>query len=235
MGETIVISLLMGLTGSLHCAGMCGPIALVMPFQAQTGAKKWLGVLLYHLGRVSVYALLSFVLFSFRSFFHPQIQQYISIVLGALLIIAGAITIFPQSKMHLKLPWTEAVKKLLGRFMLNPKLGALLITGVLNGLLPCGLVYMALALATTAATPLASVALMYAFGIGTMPVFVLLLVLKNKSGFMQRLKVYRLAPMIMFFFGCLFILRGMNLGIPYLSPQISVQQHTIKANCCHKP
>lgn len=234
MTENIIIALLMGLTGSLHCAGMCGPIALVMPFQAQAGIKKWIGVLLYHFGRITIYALLGFVLFSFRSVFHPQLQQYISIVLGTLLIIAAAITIFPQSKLHIKLPWTEAVKKQLSTFMLSPKLSSLMVTGMLNGLLPCGLVYIALALAATAATPLASMLLMYAFGMGTMPIFILLLVVKNKTGIMQKVRLYKLAPLVMFFFGCLFVLRGMNLGIPYLSPEITMEQHTIKANCCHK-
>lgn len=234
MESSIIIALLMGLTGSLHCAGMCGPIALVMPFQAHGGIKKWIRLGLYHLGRISVYALLGFILFSFRAIFHPEVQQYISILLGAVLIIAAAITFFPQSKIHIKLPWTEAVKKQLGKFMLKPKLYALFITGMLNGLLPCGLVYIALALATSANTPIESMMLMYAFGTGTLPIFVLLLAIKNKMKLMQQLKLYKLAPVVMFLFGCLFVIRGMNLGIPYLSPEITITQHSIKTNCCHK-
>src|SRR5690606_36986572 len=108
-------------------------------------------------------------------------------------------------------------------------------SGVLNGLLPCGLVYMALSASTVAATPLQTVMLMYAFGLGTVPMLVTLTVLRNKASFVRNLSARKLVPVAMFVFGALFMVRGMNLGIPYLSPKITVEKNEVKASCCHKP
>ncbi len=230
---TVTMALLMGLTGSLHCAGMCGPIIWVMPFHALSGFKKWLGVGLYHLGRITVYAAMASVLYSFKSLFQPQWQQYISIGMGLLLIIAGLISFFPSSKFSIKLPWTGFVRKHLGTFMGSPKVGTLLITGMLNGLLPCGLVYMALSATMVAPDMGHAVVLMYAFGIGTVPMMVALTVIKDRTKFIKLGDIRKFVPVVMIAFGCLFMLRGMNLGIPYISPKVTVEQNAVKAKCCH--
>jgi sulfite exporter TauE/SafE len=228
------MALLMGLASSLHCAGMCGPIIWVMPFQAMKGARRLAGIGLYHLGRISIYALLGLVLFSFQSFFQPQVQQYISIMLGAGLLIAGIFTFFPGKKLQFSLPWGQWVQRMLGRFMSRPGLGALLMTGALNGLLPCGMVYMALSAAVTANSAPMAASLMLAFGAGTMPMLIALTLLRQKAAWLRIDSMRRLAPVLMFAFGCLFMLRGMNLGIPYISPKVQVAQHTITSSCCHK-
>ena len=231
---TLTMALLMGLASSLHCAGMCGPIIWVMPFQAMQGARRLAGIGLYHLGRISVYAMLGLVLYSFRSFFNPQLQQYISIILGAGLLLAGLITFFPAKKLQISLPWGQWVQRMLGRFMSRPGLGALLLTGALNGLLPCGMVYMALAAAVTANSAPMAAGAMLAFGAGTTPLLVALTLLRQKASWLRMDALRRLAPVLMFAFGCLFILRGMNLGIPYISPKVQLEQHTITSSCCHK-
>ncbi|MBS1782226.1 MAG: sulfite exporter TauE/SafE family protein [Bacteroidetes bacterium] len=230
----IFVALLMGLTGSLHCAGMCGPIIWIMPFQSMSGIKKWLSVGLYHIGRISVYAAMGLLLHSFKSFFHPQWQQYISIFAGSILLILGVISFLPQQKKNFQLPWSEFVKRKLGLVVGRPQLSMLFLSGLLNGLLPCGLVYMALSMSVTAGSAGQAIALMYAFGIGTVPILLAITILKSKASFLRLPELRKFVPVIMFFFGSLFILRGMNLGIPYLSPQIAVDNHQIKATCCHK-
>lgn len=224
----------MGLTGSLHCAGMCGPIIWVMPFQVLSGWKKWFGIGLYHFGRISVYALIGAILHSFKSLFQPQWQQYISIIMGAVLLVVGLLSFFPN-KLRFTLPWTSFVKKNLSHFISRPSVFALFITGMLNGLLPCGLVYMALSATITAPDAIHAALLMYAFGSGTVPMLVGLTILKNKTkvfGMGSRLRKF--VPAFMLFFGLLFVVRGMNLGIPYLSPEVSIEQNEIKSSCCHK-
>ena len=238
---TYTMAFLMGFTLSLHCAGMCGPIMMVMPFQRFNGARKFLAVAFYHIGRISVYAAMAVLLHSFRNHFQPRIQQYISIGLGAMLLLIGVFTFLPLRKWQINMPWSGAVRKLLGRFMGNPSLSAIGFAGVLNGLLPCGLVYVALS-ASMSATSLAQAAgFMFAFGIGTLPML-LSVTLLSKSGFaakrmpfLRSASLKKLVPAIMFVFGFIFILRGMNLGIPYLSPKVEVVDHVIKSCCCHKP
>lgn len=232
---TLTMAFLMGLTGSLHCAGMCGPIVWVMPFQHLHGFKKTAAIFLYHFGRTTVYVLLGLILFSFRGLFHPEWQRYISIVLGALLLIIGTLAFLPGQALKLKIPWAEQIKMLLGRFIGRPGMSTFFVTGVLNGLLPCGMVYMALAASVTAGNPWEVTALLYSFGVGTAPMLIAITLLKTKlsGSLFQQLK--RSVPVMMFIFGSLFVLRGMNLGIPYLSPRIEIAEHgTVTSTCCHR-
>ncbi len=231
--SVIIMALLMGFTGSLHCAGMCGPIVWIMPFQMFSGIRKFIAVALYHTGRISVYALLAVVLHSFRNLFDPKIQQYISITLGSMLLVAGILSFFSNRSLHVNLPWGDFVKKQLGNVIGKPRLGAITAAGILNGLLPCGLVYMALSASMTLTTTTQAVGLIYFFGIGTLPMLVSISLLKNKISFLRGSHIKKFVPIVVFAFGCLFVLRGMNLGIPYLSPKVVVSTSGIHS-CCHK-
>lgn len=223
----------MGITGSLHCAGMCGPIMMVMQFQFLEGWKRAAGIAFYHVGRISVYAMLGALLFSIKSAFTPQLQQYVSIILGSFLLLIGITTFLPNI-IKVKLPWTNLVTGSIGKFLAKPGLAALFMSGILNGLLPCGLVYMALSASLAAGNLLDAVAYMYAFGAGTVPVLVFIAVFKTRLKFSNAPSVKKFIPVMMFAFGALFIMRGLNLGIPMLSPKIEVEQAEIKASCCHK-
>ena len=223
----------MGFTGSLHCAGMCGPIVWIMPFQMFKGAQKAFAMALYHAGRISVYALLALVLHSFRNLFNPTIQQYISVILGSILLLTGILSFFSNHLLQVKLPWGAFVKKQLGKVIGKPGFAAITAAGILNGLLPCGLVYMALSASMTVNSTAQAIGLIYFFGIGTLPMLVSISLLRNKIHFLRGSHVKKLVPVIVFSFGCLFVLRGMNLGIPYLSPKVVVAQNGIHS-CCHK-
>lgn len=226
------MAFIMGLTGSLHCAGMCGPIIWMMPFHVLSGFKKWLAIALYHFARISVYALFGLILHSFKALFNPGWQQYISIGLGIVLLVAGISTFF--SVKHINLPWAGFIKKHLGKFISNPGLFQLFIAGTLNGLLPCGLVYMALSMAVNASSAVDASLLMYAFGLGTLPMLTGLTIIRNSPFLLRLTQARKMVPVIMFVFGCLFIVRGMNLGIPYLSPKVVIEHNEIKHTCCHK-
>ena len=230
---TVTMALLMGFTGSLHCAGMCGPIVWVLPFRTLKGGKKALAITVYHIGRISVYAFLAVVLFSFRSLFHPQWQQYISIILGVILLVVGVLSFLPGRFVSINMPWANTVKKYLGYFIANPGIFTLFIAGILNGLLPCGLVYMALSASVTAKTALNAAGLMYVFGVGTLPMLITLTVMQNKIALLKLHNVRKLVPVIMLALGSLVVLRGMNLGIPYLSPKVIVVNNEVRSCCSH--
>jgi uncharacterized protein len=233
IAPVLTMALLMGLTGSLHCAGMCGPIIWVMPFQFMSGARKWLGIGLYHLGRISVYALLGVILHSFKGLFDPHVQQYVSIVLGVALLLAGIVS-FQPGNLKIELPWSGWVRQRLGKLMTNISLSTLFGAGVLNGLLPCGLVYMALSTAVLVPDRLTAALAMYAFGLGTVPMLVGISIFRSRFAPGSFSKARKFVPVIMLAFGLLFVVRGMNLGIPYLSPKIEVVESGVKASCCHK-
>lgn len=229
-----IMALLMGFTGSLHCAGMCGPIIWIMPFHAFSGIRKAVAIGLYHLGRISVYALMAAVLHSFKDVFDPRVQQYVSIVLGSILLLAGILAFFPVSTFRIKLPWAGFVRGRLGDVMGRPGLGAIAMAGVLNGMLPCGLVYMALSASMTLPDVTSAIGMIYIFGAGTLPMLVGITLLKSRLSVMWGNQFRKVVPVLVFSFGCLFVLRGLNLGIPYLSPKVEVSQGSVQSSCCHK-
>jgi sulfite exporter TauE/SafE len=231
---TLSMAFLMGMTGSLHCAGMCGPIVLVMPFQHLLGIRKIIGILAYHTGRIAVYVLLGWLLFRFKNLFSFQLQQYLSVGVGALLFLAGIFSLFPNKAMHFALPWTSFIRTQLGKLIGKARLHTLFLTGIFNGLLPCGMVYMALSAAiSTSHSQWFAMSLMAAFGLGTMPMLLAFTLLKNKTGLQKNNSLRRWIPLLMAFFGLLFILRGLGLGIPYLSPKAMTTPSGVQGVECH--
>lgn len=231
-GSALLVAILMGITGSLHCAGMCGAIMWIMPFQLFRGHRKIAAIAFYHFARVSMYAIMALVLYTFKGLFDPHIQQFISIVMGCVLLIAGILSFLPGKAVKMNVPWAGYFQKRLGAFIGQPDLVKITIAGGLNGLLPCGLVYMALSATLSLSTSLSAVGFMYAFGLGTLPMLIAITLLKSKIR-SNVSHISKFVPIAIFSFGCLFLLRGLNLGIPYLSPKVEVVDHQIHS-CCHK-
>ncbi|GAB2700407.1 sulfite exporter TauE/SafE family protein [Mucilaginibacter koreensis] len=217
------VAFFVGLFGSVHCIGMCGPLAFAVPVNR---GGHWLMVadkLLYNLGRTLSYSLLGAIVgLAGRQLWLAGLQQWVSILSGVLILLASASRLF--SLQVGKADITTALFKPFNRLLayaLNKKAGHLVI-GMLNGFLPCGFVYLALIGAVNTNSVSASAQYMFWFGMGTMP---LMLAATIGSGFITqplRLKLNRLVPYVMVLLGCWFLLRGLNLNIPYLSPDIKL-------------
>ncbi|WP_428329490.1 sulfite exporter TauE/SafE family protein [Mucilaginibacter sp.] len=210
------IAFFIGLFGSVHCVGMCGPLALVVPsFQN----KWWLIIadkLLYNFGRIITYTFLGFLIgFAGKQLWLSGLQQWVSVVSGILILLAALSRLF---KFHLtgsKL--LLSVNRLLN-YALRHKAGHLVV-GMLNGFLPCGFVYLALIGAINTTSPFAASAYMFWFGMGTFPLMLLAMVSGGFVGPVIRKRINKTMPYLMICLGIWFILRGMDLNIPYLSPQ----------------
>lgn len=232
---------MIGILGSLHCVGMCGPIALSLPGGGVKGWKYLKGRILYNLGRITTYSLLGSIAgllgVGARMF---QIQQAFSITLGIILVLWGITEIF---KINIPGKWNPVaglaavVRRGFGKFFAKGDAPSLYMIGVMNGLLPCGLVWLALISASITASPLSGAALMALFGLGTFPLMFALAFSGKFATPKFRSMVNRALPYTVAVFGLLFMLRGMNLGIPYVSPSLE-KPHTptemAKVNCCHK-
>jgi sulfite exporter TauE/SafE len=218
--STNSIAFFIGLFGSVHCIGMCGPLALAIPsFQT----KWWLIVsdkLLYNIGRVITYSFLGLLIgFIGRQLWLAGLQQGISLFSGVLIIMAGFSRLFKISfgRSLLVAKLLAPVNRLLS-YALQHKAGHLIV-GVLNGFLPCGFVYLALVGAINTSTPVAAAQYMFWFGMGTFPLMLLATVSAGFIGPVIRRRINRTMPYLMVFLGLWFILRGLNLNIPYLSPK----------------
>jgi hypothetical protein len=216
--------LLIGLLGSLHCVGMCGPLALALP-SASRGRREYVaGRILYNVGRVVTYVLLG-ALFGLvgRTFALAGWQQALSIVAGLVMLAAAlsAHLIAPTFHLH-------TYRVVMTRLVAKRTNTALFGIGLLNGWLPCGLVYVALAGAAATGSVARGGMFMAAFGFGTLPAMVAVSLMGRAISAPVRLKFQRAVPIVLSVVAVLLILRGLNLGIPFVSPVLADQ-----VNCCH--
>ncbi|WP_040460317.1 sulfite exporter TauE/SafE family protein [Galbibacter marinus] len=213
---------ILGLLGSLHCVGMCGPIAFLLPLDHKNPAKKLGQIFLYHFGRLLTYGSLG-VLFGWlgKGLFVADMQQRLSIVIGLIMILAALIPMrfLRASKIsQWSFSWMSKAKTALGKQLKKNRTSALFSIGILNGLLPCGMVYMGLFGALAFASPIQSGLYMIFFGLGTLPLMTTAVYLGNFLSVSMRQKISKAIPVAVVVIGLMFILRGMGLGIPYLSP-----------------
>ncbi len=230
-------ALLFGLLSSLHCVGMCGPIALMLPIGNSKGIAKYSRIALYHLGRLSAYASIG-LLFGLlgRGLFLAGIQQQLSIIIGVAMILVSLVSEKSLGKYAVSKPIFLLLSKLktaLGSQFKNRSLPSFFTIGMLNGLLPCGMVYVALFGAIAMQTATMGSLYMLVFGLGTLPLMSSISVVRNWISLRSRNTIQRYMPVFALVLGVLFIIRGLGLGIPYVSPtqiNLFVQQHPT----CHQ-
>jgi sulfite exporter TauE/SafE len=220
---TILLSaLVLGLMGSFHCAGMCGPIAIALPLHGNTILQKVFGGALYNIGRTITYGIMG-ALFGLLGQGVEMLgfQQKISVVMGALMIISVLFPALFKNKSNLGKSWSHFVgvlKRAIGKMFSIRSFSSLLFIGLLNGLLPCGLVYMAIAGAIGTGNVTQGSLYMILFGLGTIPMMLAISMAGNIMSQAIRTKINKLIPVLVIVVGLLFILRGLSLGIPFLSP-----------------
>ncbi len=234
--------LIIGLLGSAHCLGMCGPIALALPLKDGTLALRLTSALLYHAGRSATYFILG-LLFGLAGLgLHLWgVQQWVSIVAGTVMILSvGFPMLFGSHRLSAVAdPLFTPVRNLFRRFLGLRSFVSLLVIGLLNGLLPCGLVYIALAGALVSPGPVAGGFYMLFFGLGTIPALLALSMAGSLAGARFREMLRNAMPFLVLLIGMWFVVRGMNLGIPYISPKmdpapVHATESFQKPSCCHE-
>ncbi|WP_291908554.1 sulfite exporter TauE/SafE family protein [Chitinophaga sp. CB10] len=229
---------LVGFAGSFHCVGMCGPIALTLPVRRLEGVKKLGGILLYNAGRISMYAVLGLIFgWLGQQASLAGFQQWLSVTAGLLLLFGLLLqSLTLHRKLRLSAPGivTARIKSYLGRLLAAQRFHTLFTIGVLNGLLPCGLVYMGIAGAASTGTVEKGMLFMTAFGAGTLPAMAAAAWFGQLLSAGIRNYMRRMVPVMVAIMAIMLIMRGMNLGIPYLSPQLNEQSPTDFIHC-HKP
>ncbi len=224
----LIIALMLGLASSLHCVGMCGPIAFSLGINPENKLDFTLRNLTYQLGRITTYSVLGALLgvigygVSFAG-----LQNPFSIAVGILMIL---IALLPKNlgadNLGMK-PFARImyqIKSGLGQFLRRKNYSSLYITGLLNGLLPCGAVYAALTGSMAMGGVWEAALFMTCFGLGTVPLMFASVLAGNVVSLQTRQKIVKFLPYLMVLLGILFILRGLNLNIPYISPAVESLQ-----------
>ena len=216
--STEKLAFMIGLLGSVHCIGMCGPLAFAVPSLKQGWLLLATDKLLYQFGRIAAYCTLGVMIGTIgQQIWLAGFQQAVSILSGVLIVMAACSRVFKFSlfKNHSSLmlgPFNKAFN-----YALKHKANHLII-GFINGFLPCGFVYLALAGALNTNGIENAVGYMFWFGLGTLPLMFIATLGLGFTGSVFRRKINRVVPYLMLCIGIWFILRGMTLNIPYLSP-----------------
>lgn len=226
------IAFMTGLAGSFHCIGMCGPIALALPIGKLSFVQANISRLLYNLGRIFTYSVLGAAFGYFgKTLFVAGFQQQLSVLIGILMlcfIVSNRlISLKPFQKItHFLMTIFKKV------FQIQSPLKFVFL-GLLNGLLPCGFVYMALAGASATTTPIEGAIFMAFFGLGTAPMMFSVGLLPKFLSLNLRQKINKYLPIYSIILASFFIVRGMNLGIPYLSPKFEKVPINHSIPVCH--
>ena len=220
--DMIWTGFMIGLAGSFHCIGMCGPIVLALPGSQDNAFRLAGSRLLYNGGRTLTYGFMGLIMGLIgETISLGGYQRPLSITIGVLILLG---VILPARFMQRFYPadtygrFTARLKNLWSRFFQKNTYGSLFVIGLLNGFLPCGLVYMALAGSLAVGSIAGGVSYMLLFGLGTIPVMLAMAFAGNFIGLKARRFINRLLPVGAALIAVLFILRGLALGIPYISP-----------------
>jgi len=229
-------ALILGLISSLHCIGMCGPIAMMLPLSRNNPEKKALQLLTYHVGRIFAYAAIGLLFGAIgRGFYLAGLQQQLSVFAGIIMIV---IVLLPEkefAKYNFSRPLFKAVsaiKTALGSQFKKQSFRSIFSIGLLNGFLPCGMVYAALLGALSMPHIETGILYMVLFGLGTVPLMSSVVYLQRLVTLPVRNRIQKIIPYAVICIGILFILRGMGLGIPYLSPS-TISLHAQMVPNCH--
>lgn len=231
----LLSAFILGILGSFHCVGMCGPIAFMLPVDRTNTLKKISQISMYHLGRLLAYSLIGLVFGLIgKSLFIFGYQQQLSIGIGLFMIL---IVIIPKNilgEFNISKPIYKTisrVKTALGTALKKKTMDTFLTIGFLNGFLPCGLVYMALFAAMASGNAASGSLQMVVFGLGTVPLMTTAIYFSHFLKGKARQRIQKAIPVFIVVIGTLFILRGLGLGIPYLSPAPVYQLVSNGINC----
>lgn len=221
--STWALAFFIGFFGSVHCIGMCGPLAFAVPSFHSNRLLVLADKLMYQAGRVLSYSVLGVVTGIIgRELWLSGMQQSLSIVTGILIVMAALSRLFKRSvARYTPSAFLVPFNRLFG-YALKHRANHLIV-GMLNGLLPCGFVYLALAGAVNTGTAANSAAYMFFFGLGTLPLMLIATFGMGLATPAFRRKINMAIPYLMICLGLWFVLKGLTLDIPYLSPAKGVE------------
>ncbi|MFM6934372.1 MAG: sulfite exporter TauE/SafE family protein [Flavobacteriales bacterium] len=237
MTTFLLFGFLIGIASNFHCIGMCGPLAFALPIDRSSTLKSIISVLKYNLGRLFSYSFLGMIVglfgFSLQLF---STLQWLSIVSGIIIVLmawSNQVESWPLLGI-----WTKKMSSFIQVIFKKTKELPLAYRsfsfGIANGLLPCGMIYLGLSNALGSGSLSNAILSMSAFGIGTLPAMFFMPLLAHSRWKIQLSK--RFISILLTIIGLLTIVRGMNLGIPYLSPKVNTtltQTHQAPSmECC---
>lgn len=227
-----------GLISSFHCVGMCGAISIMLPTDSHNPLKKALQLSVYHIGKLLSYASIGLLFGALgKGLFLAGFQQRLSIVLGTCMLMVILIPERVLMRYNFSKPIFKVVsnvKSTLGAQFKKKTYKSLFVIGLLNGFLPCAMVYVAVFGALAMQNLLNGVLYMTFFGLGTIPLLITVAYMQDLISNTFRSTIQKIIPYAAVCLALLFIVRGLGLGIPYVSPS-NTHLHVTEKPACVTP
>ncbi len=203
-----------GLLGSVHCLAMCGPIAMALPVRTNNIYVKITKYLVYNMGRSITYAILGLLIgIGGQSLIFNGMQELFS-VLSGILILLTVVFVYQLSSLSPLRKYSawirEQLKSSLQFYLKRTGVWAMFMIGLLNGLLPCSMVYVALVVAMSMGNTWSSAWMMFSFGLGTIPMMLSVAVFSQKISQSVRAKFHYITPIMAVVVAVILICRGIN-------------------------
>lgn len=230
------IAFTLGMFGSLHCIGMCGPLAIAVFNSKDTGTsqKTYFSALYYNIGRTVSYTFLGIIFGLLGSLaMVAGMQRGLSVFAGIVLLLIFIFSLNPDQIIGRISFLSGFYKKIISRlqyYLTKIKSVSYFNFGIINGFLPCGLVYLALAGAMSLGNIWGSAGFMMFFGLGTIPAMVALILFQGRIGERLRWSLRRLYPFISLMLGIYLMYRGLFSKLPMELNFIEAIKHPI---LCH--
>ena len=217
----LIIILTTAFLGSVgHCIGMCGGIVVAYSStkidQKSNYWKQTFAHLAYNFGRVTTYTLLGALFGSIGKVlaFTPTTKGVLFVLTGILMILAG-LSLIGNLKFLNSAQWSiskyawyqNSFKKL----MSDKSTKSFYLLGLLNGIIPCGLVYAFAIIAASTANPVSGALVMATFGLATIPaLFFLGFITKFLQKGSLRSTMMKLASLLVILYGAITLYKGYN-------------------------
>lgn len=234
MTPLLIAAFVLGVAGSAHCVGMCGPIALAVPSSGTGWGTRLKSTVILNSGRLATYVLLGAAFGTFGLGLRlAGLQQGVSLVAGCVLLLSVVVPGLlerwnPTGHFALAI---GRLRSVLARNLRRTAPEAVFLTGMLNGLLPCGLVYAAAISAAALGTWQLGALFMLLFALGTWPAMIALRMSGHLLGPRSRMVLRKASPVLVAAMAVVLVLRGLELGIPMVSPP--AQQAPVTVTACH--
>lgn len=214
---------MVGVLGSAHCVGMCGGFVIALSAQ-RSGGSVAVFQALYFAGKTTTYALFGAVaggLGAAAGMALAEAQGVLSLALGAALVVVGLSLCGALRRLGFadrigrRFSGARWLAVAAGRLVARGSGAATFGLGMLNGLLPCALVYGLLARAAAEGAPLGGAAVMAAFGLGTVPALALTGAFGRFVPPARRLTLSRVGGVLVVLLGLMTFARGVYAFAPH--------------------
>ena len=211
---------LIGLAGSVHCVGMCGPLALAIPGASKDkGFTFFLRTIAYQISRISGYGVLGLIVgFFSQGMQFTGVQPYFSLLSGILLLFLGFFGIIPEVNAFSKYPIIQhfqvKINRIIGTVMTNEHFSTPFVLGFLNAMLPCGMIYIALGTGLSSGNMSEAALYLISFGLGTLPLMFMVSLSGQFLSLQMRRSWQKAIPIIFIISGIILIYKGMNIDLP---------------------